>query len=244
MTATCHIGTLQLAISDWVCPAAFCVLVLGFISIAILVTNQRLKEKGLVFEKLESMGFHVMASPTEVQKLDAYAMINRELPNGLRAVSWIARGEISNRTTFVIEHLAKIQRGRHTKWVYHTFAIASCPVKWPSVWLSRRHIGDELLGLVGINRGDVATDSAQFDREWRVNSPDPDFANLALSIPFMDAISRLPHETSVYLGRGKLVVGRKSRAKSESIEIFATMPAALLALLPPELDEYQSPAVV
>ncbi|MFO0836276.1 MAG: hypothetical protein U0638_15010 [Phycisphaerales bacterium] len=242
MTATCHIGTLQLAGNDWVCPSAFVVLVLGLISIAVFVANQRLKEKGLVFEKLESTGFHVLASPTEVQKLDAYAMINRELPNGLRAVSWIARGEISNRTTFVIEHLAKIQRGRHTKWVYHTFAIASCPVKWPSVWVSGRNIGDELLGLVGINRGDVATDSAQFNREWRVNSPDPDFANLILSGAFLSAISRLPYETSVYLGRGKLVVGRKSRATSESIEEFAAMPAALLALLPPELDAYQTPA--
>ncbi|MCC6229803.1 MAG: hypothetical protein IT432_11315 [Phycisphaerales bacterium] len=243
MTAPCQLGTPILAASEWACPAVFCVLFAGLVAIAIFVTNQRLEQKGQVFEKLESMGFHVIASPTDVQKFDAYSMLGRPLTDGLHGVTWIARGRVSGLQTFVIQHVVcmKHHGRRGASLITRMFAATSCPAGWPRLELTEMNLGDELLGLVGVRRTEHPSGSSEFGKRWRVSCDDPDFANLVLSARVTDLALSLPGNSGVLIGGGHIVVSLKEYVRPDEAVRLASLPAEFLSLLSPEVSVYQSP---
>ena len=243
MTAMCHIGTPMLANLDWggLAGAGIFIAMLLF---TILWYHRAQTTKRGVFDKLEAMGFEVLACPSDVQKYDAYQMLGRPLGDGLHGVAWVARGRISERLAFVIEHVVHMKHHgrRGVRLTTRTFAVTSCPAGWPRLELTETHLGDELLCIVGIRRTQHSSSSREFSKRWRVSCDDSEFAGRLLNERVTAFARSLPRNSGVLIGAGRIVISTQKLVRPDEVQVFSTRPAEFLSLLPPELDEYQSPA--
>lgn len=245
MTAMCHIGTPMLANLDWG-GLAGAVIFIAMLLFIILDANRALTTKRELFERLEAMGLEVLACPSDVQKYDAYQMLGRPLGDGLHGVAWVARGRISERPAFVIEHVVHMKHHgrRGVRLTTRTFVVTSCPAGWPRLELTETHLGDELLRIVGIRRTQHSSSSREFGKRWRVSCDDPEFAGRLLNERVTALARSLPRSSGVLIGAGRIAISVKKPVRPDEVQVFSTRPAEFLSLLPPELDEYQSPAGV
>lgn len=149
------------------------------------------------------------------------------LPDGAGAVQWCGQVRDGDTTVHLLEHRRPLRS--------RTIAVVNVPSDWPPLVVSSEHQG-YLIDTTG-RRNALKLDNVPFNKRWRVWAHDENFALVFLSRDVQQWFSTLPRGAIVHIGLGALSVSVERPVRSTRFLEFARLPAGLLRMLCPELQE-------
>lgn len=152
------------------------------------------------------------------------------LPTGEKGVAWC--GEL--RGTELLEH--RYTAGSLGRWRSirrRTIASVPVPQDWPPLVVSSEH-QLYLIDTTG-RRNAMKLENARFNKRWRAQAHDENFALVFLTRDVQEWFMNLPKGAIVHVGLGVLSVSVERVARPETILGFASLPSELLGKLCPEL---------
>ena len=139
------------------------------------------------------------------------------LKTGDRGIKWNARLSLNGLSLCVIEHSYTTGAGKSQSTHVHTVGAVKCPQSWPRVTLTRENLFTRIGTALGMT--DLDLENPEFNRRWRVDADDENFALAAISPQVQELLASDGGESSEAwrLGSGLLAVSVARRLGPERI---------------------------
>ncbi|MGD9789301.1 MAG: hypothetical protein AB7Q00_06525 [Phycisphaerales bacterium] len=225
----------------------------GIVATIILATvmNKR-RWRREMSERCMALGGTFIEKPQDHEKHEAFLCVGpwQKLQTGSRGVQWLATVPLSilpHGTTNVrmLGHLYSTGSGKNRQVHIHTIAWLEAPRAWPILSVYGEHFMHRLADKFGLTerfgKKDLQLDDAEFNKRYRVNCDDEDFALLALTPEAQRWCMNLPKDKGqlrVDVGQGAICVTIRRTPKPAELEDFARRVVEIRDLIPPELASF------
>lgn len=180
-------------------------------------------------EALRSQGFEVDAKPDKTFHR-RFKRVTRLTDGG--KTTRAARGVIAGREAVLFEHSHTVHTGHATVTQVNNAWVVEAP-QWPPVEIAPRGLFLKAVNRLGFMKG-IMLDDEEFNRAFRVNSPDPDFA-VTLLTPEVQRLLLEERGVVWRVGSGSLCVLQARAMNLDDIPNRAGRIDRFFRLVPPEL---------
>jgi hypothetical protein len=212
-----------------------------FVAIMALAAYNGKKHRERIAAFFQERGGEAWAKPEAGVQLRAFAAIGNyeELRSGPAGVRWAAclPGD-----TWVLEHMYTTGSGKSRQTHINTIASVPAPEHWPRLLVRRQHFLDNIVDSVknlvpsaGALSKDMTLDNADFNKTFRVQASDENFALVFLTPEVQEWMLAAPAQWSFLVHRGTFLVICKRTLKLEELPTFSEAPAHVLQRTTPEL---------
>lgn len=217
---------------------------IGFVLIALVVrtTRDQKAQREAATDELRSLGLDFVEKPDAESRQEAFAPFNhlvKRLQSGEKGVKWHASGTIDGQFVRLMKHEYTTMAGQTPVQVTHHLAAVESPPQWPTLSLSGEHALHKVADFFG--HKDIQVESEAFNKRWRIKSDDEDFAILFLNPAVQEFLTKASSKEAWRIGHGQVCCIHQGSLKADEMMLFATRPAHVMALIPPELEAWTSP---
>ncbi len=208
---------------------------------ALLVTLGIMSEKARkrkILEFFERVGGKAQFAPGPAEQTDAIRRVPMlaSLPRAGEGINFIGSVSIEGQPATLVAHRYTTGAGKNRRTHYHTVAAVDCPSRWPELTVSPETIFHRLAAFFGSK--DIQLDDAEFNKRWRVQGPDENFALVCLDPSVQSWINTYAQGLSIRIGQGAACVIAYRQIKPEELQSFLPLPGALVKTMPVELQAY------
>lgn len=203
-------------------------------------------------ERCTALGGTFIEKPQDHEKHEAFQTVGpwQKLQTGSRGVQWLATVPVSvlpHGTTSVrlLGHLYSTGSGKNRQVHIHTIAWIEAPRAWPILSVYGEHFMHRLADTLGLTerfgKKDLQLDDAEFNKRYRVNCDDEDFALMALTPQAQRWCLDLPKDKGqlrVDIGQGAVCVTMRRTPKPAELEQIARRVIEIRDLIPHELESF------
>lgn len=227
------------------------VIAFGIIAILIVVgiivsVQAGKRRRAAIAASLGAAGWTVHAEPDPASKdrvIGMLADLSDRLRQGARGLRWFAVTSRDGFDLVLLEHVHSTGTGKNRTTVYNSVVAVACPMNWARVSLTPESLFTRLGKHLGLK--DLDLENAAFNRRWRVQAEDENFALAVLGPGVQEVLAAHPAPTTGKLwsqetwriGRGCVAVLLQRSVRVEELPAMADRLISVLQAMDPALQE-------
>jgi hypothetical protein len=219
-------------------PPAFVFFLVGgvivFVIVSVILANaHEKKRRASTRSTLESRRFLI----TERGVRDAFALLPIDkLASRPDKIVWSAAGEVGGHPVTLVEHLYHTGGGKNRQTHRHSVVSFTLPTRWPTLAVMHEHFFHKIGEMFGAK--DLKLDDERFNKKFRVQGDDEDFAVLLLSPEVQAVMMVWDRAQSLHVKDERLCLVFAAHFGGEDWEKAIEAARHFRDLLPRELDEW------